>query len=104
MLARNYAPEQLKAVLQSRDIPSTDADHFEVEKILSHRVDSRGETLYMVKWKDNDSHSSEIPYKNFDSKKTVSNYYTQKNLTNLHNLTRRAKQLQNKQQRLTLTL
>ena len=104
MLARNYAPEQMKAVSQSRDIPSTAATHFEVEKILSH-LKSEGETRYLVKWKGyNDSYNSEIPYKNFDSKKMVADYYTKLNLKNPRSLTREAKRMQNKQQKFDRTL
>jgi len=103
-LARNYAPEQMKAVSQSRDITSSDTTHYEIEKILSHS-ESGGETLYLVKWKGfDDSQNSEIPYKNFDSKKIVADYYTKLNLNNPHSLTREAKRLQNKQQKFERTL
>lgn len=99
MLARYYAPMQMKAVSQSRDVPTTDVEHFEVEKILSHR-ESEGETLYFVKWKGyDDSENSEIPYKNFDSKKTVVEYYSKLNRSNPHVIEKRAKQLRNKQQK-----
>ncbi|KAG0250192.1 hypothetical protein BGZ95_007284, partial [Linnemannia exigua] len=86
LLARNYAPEQLKAVLQSSDVPTKQADHYEVETILSHRLDKEGgKTLYTVKWKGfAESENSEIPYENFDSKKTVDLYYDRIQKINPH--------------------
>ena len=74
-LARNYVPEQMKAVSYSRDIPTADAKQREAQKTLS-RHESEGVTLHTVKWKGyGDSFNSEIPYKNFDSKKLVADHY-----------------------------
>ncbi|KAG0195383.1 hypothetical protein BGX33_003473, partial [Mortierella sp. NVP41] len=75
VLARNYAPEQMKLVTQSVDPESHQDDHHEVERVLSHRLTER-ERLYTVKWKGYDEqHNSEIPYENFDSPIAVSVYY-----------------------------
>ncbi|KAF9110775.1 hypothetical protein BGW39_004577, partial [Mortierella sp. 14UC] len=46
VLSRNYAPEQIKLVTQSLDIPTQEREHFEVEKVLSHRLNDKGEMLY----------------------------------------------------------
>jgi putative transposase len=104
LLARNYAPEQLKAVLQSSDIPTeeTETDHHEVEKILSHRLDTEGgKILYTVKWKGYDeSENSEIPYENFDSKKTVDLYYDRIQKNNPHLLATQTRRLETRQLKL----
>jgi transposase InsO family protein len=102
LLARNYAPEQLKAVLQSSDVPTKQADHYEVETILSHRLDKEGgKTLYTVKWRGYDeSENSEIPYENFDSKKTVDLYYDRIQKTNPHVLATHERRLENRQRKL----
>ena len=49
LLGRNYAPSQLKLVLED----STSAQTFEIEKILGHRPHptKKGEWQYNVKWK-----------------------------------------------------
>jgi len=84
VLARNYAPEQMKLVTQSIDAESHQDDHHEVEKILSHR-DTKGGRLYTVKWKGYDEqHNSEIPFANFDSPATVTAYYNRINDFNPH--------------------
>lgn len=108
LLARNYAPEQLKSVLQSSDISTTETetDHHEVEKILSHRLDTEGgKILYTVKWKGYDeSENSEIPYENFDSKKTVDLYYDRIQKNNPHLLATYAKRLETRQLKLNKTM
>lgn len=83
ILARNYAPEQLKLAYRA------DGDHkalksYTVESIVSHR-DFEGERLHMVKWAGyGDSENSEIPYENFDSKSLVTRYYKKLNQSNPH--------------------
>ena len=83
LLARNYAPEQLKLAFRA------DHDHkapqsYRVESIVSHR-DFEGERLYMVKWAGYDeTENSEIPYENFDSKSLVTRYYKKLNQVNPH--------------------
>ncbi|KAF9110940.1 hypothetical protein BGW39_004527, partial [Mortierella sp. 14UC] len=106
LLARNYSPDQLKPVAQSRDIPTKETDHWEVEKILSHRLDDEGaKTLYTVKWKGFDeTENSEIPYENFDSKKAVDLYYDQIQKANPHMLATHARRLKNKENKLTKAL
>lgn len=84
VLARNYAPEQMKLVTQSVDAESHQDDHHEVEKILSHRLTAGGR-LYTVKWKGyDDQHNSEIPFENFDSPAAVTAYYNRINEFNPH--------------------
>ncbi|KAG0084401.1 hypothetical protein BGZ92_009917, partial [Podila epicladia] len=90
LLARNYAPEQLKLAYRA------DHDHkapqsYRVESIVSHR-DFEGERLYMVKWAGYDeTENSEIPYENFDSKSLVTRYYKKLNQVNPHASATRSK-------------
>jgi transposase InsO family protein len=87
LLARNYAPEQLKLAFYSED-PSTAADTHEVERVVGHRTTKEGETLYMVKWTGyDDSWNKEIPYKNINSKSLITRYYKKLNQINPHTTT-----------------
>ncbi|KAF9198034.1 hypothetical protein BGZ59_004950, partial [Podila verticillata] len=47
LLARNYAPEQLKLAYHN-DNPNEATDTHEVESIVGHRTNKWGETVYMV--------------------------------------------------------
>jgi transposase InsO family protein len=101
-LSRNFAPEQIKLVSQSLDIPTQESEHFEVEKVLNHRLSDKGEMLYTVQWKGYpESENSEIPYENFDSKKAISLYYQRINKKNPHVIATHVKRLSNKQERVT---
>ena len=83
LLARNYAPDQLKLVLPLIDPEAESSESFEVERVISDRLSQTGETLYMVKWKGyDDSFNSEIPFDYFDSKAMVANYHKKKNEEN----------------------
>jgi transposase InsO family protein len=84
LLARNYAPEQLKLAFSVED-PNAPVDSHEVERIVGHRTTAEGETVYMVKWTGyDDSWNKEIPYENFNSKSMISRYYKKLKQTNPH--------------------
>ncbi|KAF9554028.1 hypothetical protein EC968_009940 [Mortierella alpina] len=76
LLARNYAPEQLKIAARP-NLPQDASDaSYEVERILSHRTAPGGKMLYLVKWKGyDDSHNSEITPEHFDSKNLMTRYH-----------------------------
>ncbi|KAF9271495.1 hypothetical protein BGZ68_003543, partial [Mortierella alpina] len=72
-LGRNYAPSQLKLVLDDYD----DNPTYEVEEILNHRNSSKGKGVeYLVKWKD---YSSEFdtwePEENFIERHCIRKYW-----------------------------
>ena len=88
LLARNYAPEQLKLAVRLED-PDEAADTHEIEQIIGHRTTEGGETLYMVKWKGYDnSHNKELPYENFNSKSIIARYHRKLNQPNPHSQNR----------------
>ena len=71
LLARNYAPEQLKLAFKVDDPTEVHSTH-EVENIVSHQLDERGEMLYEVKWKGYESNDNTYErYENFNSKSRV---------------------------------
>jgi transposase InsO family protein len=76
VLARNYAPEQLKIAARP-DLPQDASEtSYEVERIISHRTAPGGKTLYLVKWKGyDDSQNSEILAEHFDSKNLMTRYH-----------------------------
>ena len=73
LLGRNYAPSQLKLVLDDLD----DADVYEVEKILAHRSSNAGEGVeYLVKWKGYPSEANTWePECQFIERKCIDNYW-----------------------------
>jgi hypothetical protein len=73
LLKRNYAPSQLKLVLDDLD----DTDVYEVEKILAHRTDEEGGGVeYFVKWKDFPSEANTWePEGNFIERKCINDYW-----------------------------
>ncbi|CAO3572368.1 unnamed protein product [Mortierella alpina] len=76
VLARNYAPEQLKIAARPDLPPDASDTSYEVERIISHRTAPGGKTLYLVKWKGYDhSHNSEILAEHFDSKNLMTRYH-----------------------------
>lgn len=82
------------------DIPTQETNHSEVEKVLSHRINDKGEVLYKVHWKGYpESDDLEIPYQNFDSKKAISQYYQRINKKNPHVNPTHVKRLNVKQDR-----
>lgn len=76
VLARNYAPEQLKIAARPLVPKNATEQSFEVERILSHRTTPGGDILYLVKWKGHDeSSNSEIPPSHFNSKNLMTRYH-----------------------------
>jgi len=92
LLARNYAPEQMKLVTQALDGVDDEDEHYEIQAILSHRRLRGGKILYRVQWKgyDDEKDNSEIPYEYFDSKAIVHQYYKRLNKQNPHLLAKGA--------------
>ncbi|KAF9400015.1 hypothetical protein BGZ76_007801, partial [Entomortierella beljakovae] len=100
LLKRKYSPEQMKAVDCKTDDLDNDDKSYEIESIVSHRLNDEGVWVYTVKWKGYDeSHNQEIPYESFDSKASVIKYYRKKNMKNPHNNvpSKQAKQIPVKQ-------
>lgn len=84
LLARNYAPEQLKLAYRS-EYPDEAAYTHEVESIVGHHTNKQGETVYTVKWTGYDSsHNTEVPYSNFNSKSMITRYYKKLKQINPH--------------------
>jgi transposase InsO family protein len=96
LLARNYAPEQLKKVTQTLDTENDEVGHYEVQAILGHKRIAGGKILYKVKWKgyDDEKDNSEITYDDFDSKAIVNQYYKRLNEQNPHLLAKKANKRQ----------
>lgn len=91
LLKRHYSPEQLKPVDKESDNLDSDQS-YEVESIVSHRLNSAGEWVYTVKWKGYDeSFNDEIPYDNFDSKAIIHNYHKKLNELNPHKIAKKTK-------------
>ncbi|KAF8968412.1 hypothetical protein BGZ46_010893, partial [Entomortierella lignicola] len=74
LLGRNYAPSQLKLVLDDLD----DADVYVVEKIIAHRYPSDGGGVeYNVKWKGFPSEANTWePESSFIERTCITNYWT----------------------------
>ena len=77
LLGRNYAPSQLKLVLDDLD----DIDVYEVESLMDHRNSSVGEGVeYFVKWKGFPPEANTWePERNFIERKCINEYWKERN-------------------------
>ena len=78
-LGRNYAPSQLKLVLEDPNSPQT----FEIEKILGHRPHptKKGEWQYSVKWKGySEEDNTWEPQESFIERTTLKQYWSKQNV------------------------
>ncbi|KAG0349421.1 hypothetical protein BGZ54_004375, partial [Gamsiella multidivaricata] len=74
LLQRQYAPSQLKLVLDDYDDTT-----YEVEEILEHRDDSEGGVEYFVSWKGYTERTWE-PEENFVERKCITDYWKSRDL------------------------
>jgi len=78
-LGRNYAPSQLKLVLEDPNSSQT----FEIEKILGHRPHptKKGEWQYSVKWKGySEEDNTWEPQESFIERTTLKQYWSKQNV------------------------
>ena len=76
LLARNYAPAQLRLVSRKRVIP--DADSYVIAFVRNHR-NAAGGLEYLVRWKGFDtSDDTWEPFANFNHTKTISDYWARR--------------------------
>jgi hypothetical protein len=81
LLGRNYAPSQLKLVLDDYE----DTVTYEVEQILDHRDAPRGGVEYYVKWKGYTEQTWE-PEENFVERKCLTDYWKDRELPGTRSL------------------